>query len=288
MRDDFAAFILTHGRPKRVLTYDTLKRSGYTGKIYVVIDDEDDTAETYRQMYGDEVIVFSKNEIAATFDEGDNFNDRRAIVYARNACWGIAKKLGITHFIQLDDDYDSFRYRIDGDRQYASVYIRTIDHLFTLMCEYLDATPFAAIAMSQGGDHIGGGTGQLKTIKTKRKAMNTFVCSTAKPFAFAGRLNEDVNIYTSQQRAGLPFLSLMQVMVNQMQTQYHAGGMSDIYEAGGTYVKSFYSVMYAPSCVKVAVMGTSHKRLHHRVAWNNTAPKIIRETYQKPNATTST
>ena len=30
----------------------------------------------------------------------------RAIVYARNACFDLAKDLGITYFIQLDDDYD--------------------------------------------------------------------------------------------------------------------------------------------------------------------------------------
>ena len=31
----------------------------------------------------------------------------------------------------------------------------------------------------------------------------------------------------------------------------------------GTYVKSFYSVMYAPSCVKISTLGTSNKRIHY-------------------------
>lgn len=31
MRDDFCAFILTHGRPDKVLTYRTLRRAGYGG-----------------------------------------------------------------------------------------------------------------------------------------------------------------------------------------------------------------------------------------------------------------
>lgn len=43
MRDDFCAFILTHGRPDKVLTYRTLRRAGYTGKIFIVVDDEDKT-----------------------------------------------------------------------------------------------------------------------------------------------------------------------------------------------------------------------------------------------------
>lgn len=36
MRDDFCVFILTHGRPDNVRTYNTLMRLGYTG--YVLMD----------------------------------------------------------------------------------------------------------------------------------------------------------------------------------------------------------------------------------------------------------
>ncbi|WP_274619469.1 ParB/Srx family N-terminal domain-containing protein [Escherichia coli] len=45
--------------------------------------------------------------------------------------------------------------------------------------------------------------------------------------------------------------------------------------------KSFYSVMYAPSCVKISLMGASHKRIHHQVTWNNAAVKILHEKYRK-------
>ena len=38
---EFAAFILTHGRPDNVLTYDSLKKAGYTGRIVLIIDNED-------------------------------------------------------------------------------------------------------------------------------------------------------------------------------------------------------------------------------------------------------
>ena len=38
--EDFAVFILTHGRADNVKTYKTLKRFGYTGKIYIIIDNE--------------------------------------------------------------------------------------------------------------------------------------------------------------------------------------------------------------------------------------------------------
>jgi len=55
MREDFCAFILTHGRPNNVVTYRTLQAAGYTGKVFIVIDDEDETTEEYKRIYGDDV-----------------------------------------------------------------------------------------------------------------------------------------------------------------------------------------------------------------------------------------
>ena len=80
MRDDFCAFILTHGRPNNVITYDRLRAHGYTGKIFFVIDDEDKTASEYYEKFGDKVLMFSKEEMSKKFDQGDNFGDRRCIV----------------------------------------------------------------------------------------------------------------------------------------------------------------------------------------------------------------
>lgn len=49
MRDDFCVFILTHGRANNVITMDTLKKCGYTGKCYIVIDNEDDQEAEYKK-----------------------------------------------------------------------------------------------------------------------------------------------------------------------------------------------------------------------------------------------
>lgn len=107
MRSDFVVFILTHGRADSVITDKTLRKCGYTGPIVYVIDNEDKAAAEYYARYKN-VVMFDKPKIAKTFDEADNFDDRRAIVYARNACFQIARKLGYKYFIELDDDYDVF------------------------------------------------------------------------------------------------------------------------------------------------------------------------------------
>lgn len=285
MRDDFAVFILTHGRADRVHTFNSILAHGYTGKIFLVIDDEDKTADQYFERYGDKVLMFSKADIASRFDEGDNFNDRRSIFYARNACFDLAKKVGVRFFVELDDDYSGFYYRFDGDGRFGSWKIMSLDWLFANLSEYLESTPFASVAISQGGDHFGGGPGH-RSIKGRRKAMNSFVCDVEKPFHFVGRVNEDVNTYTGSQRSGLPFLTFLSPQLIQKQTQSNSGGMTDLYLDSGTYVKTFYSVLYAPSCVKVGILRDpagklNNSRIHHDINWHNAAPKIIEERHKK-------
>ena len=58
---DFAVFILTHGRPNNVKTLNTLNYSGYTGKIYFIVDNEDKTINEYQKNFGKEYVkIFDK------------------------------------------------------------------------------------------------------------------------------------------------------------------------------------------------------------------------------------
>jgi len=283
MDKNFAAFILTHARPDNVVTYNTLKKTGYTGKIYIIIDNEDKTSKDYYNRFGDKVIMFDKKEIAKTFDEADNFNDRRAIVYARNACFNIAKDLGIKYFIQLDDDYTTFRFASNNKGEYITqkTSITNLDGIFTAMLNFYKTTNIHSIAMAQGGDFIGGENSRVFKEKLARKCMNSFICSTDRPFQFVGRINEDVNNYTHKGSLGYLFFTIASVRLHQKQTQSNEGGMTDIYLDNGTYIKSFYSVIFQPSSVTIALMGNKNKRLHHRVNWNATTPVILDEKYKK-------
>lgn len=284
MRNDICILILSHGRPDNIKTIAALKKSNSKIPFFVVIDDEDKTAEEYYQRYGEKVVMFSKEDISKKFDQGDNFSDRRVIIYARNASFEIAEKLGYRYFMQLDDDYTNFYFKYDDNLVYSDndLCIKDFDSIIYLMLEYFKKTSIATIAMFQSGDYIGGryGAGGEK-IHIKRKAMNSFICSVDRPFKFFGRINEDVNTYTCLGRRGELFFSTNQVSLKQTQTQSNDGGMTDIYLDGGTYIKSFYSVMYSPSCVKVALLNSSNKRLHHKVNWKKTCPKILRENIRK-------
>lgn len=280
--ENFAIFITTHGRPDSVKTYTTLRRCGYTGRIYLIIDNEDKTAYRYKELYGDQVIVFDKAEAAKTVDTGDNFPGRGAVVFARNACFDIAEDLGIDWFVQMDDDYTNMKFMFNHLRQFQHIPIKNIDIVFDLFVRYFSSIEADCISFAQGGDFIGGGDGYYaKTIGTKRKVMNVFFLSPSRRFDFFGRMNDDVNAYLYHGMRGRLMFTILQVGIVQELTQAKGGGMTDLYKDSGTYRKTFYSVMYTPSCVKVSMTGESHRRIHHRISWNNAVPCIVGEEYRK-------
>ncbi|WP_315084919.1 hypothetical protein [Bacteroides heparinolyticus] len=275
------ALILTHGRPDKVYTVKTLRKCGYTGDIILVVDNEDRTVDEYKKKY-DDVYVFDKKAVASQIDEGDNFNDRRAIIYARNAAFDIAKERGYRYFIELDDDYMEFSYTYnrDGEMKQRSIY--NLDRVFDALVDFKNSTGAITVALAQRGDFVGGkGNNIVRGEILKRKAMNSFICDTERPFEFFGKINEDVNTYTVLGGRGELFFQVPHVSLNQMTTQQSDGGMTDIYLDSGTYVKSFYTVMYAPSCTKIRPMGAVYPRLHHSINWNNAVPKIVPESIKK-------
>lgn len=284
--ENFCIFILTHGRPYSMHTYDALKRQGYTGKIYIIIDDEDSRQDEYYKIYKEQVIVFSKKEMAEVIDVGDNFDDRRAVVYARNACFTIAKSLGMEYFLVLDDDYSTFSYKVIINNIFTDRVIKNLDKMFFILLNYYKNIEAKSIAMAQGGDYIGGNkSGRWEHgFYPLRKCMNTFFCSTSRPFQFVGKINEDVNTYVVAGSRGELFFTIPDVKISQQTTQASNAGLTDIYLDSGTYVKSFYTVLYAPSCVKISVMGAHYYRIHHRISWKHAVPVILHEKYKKDAA----
>lgn len=287
MNKPFCVFIISHGRPDKVVTLRTLKRCGYTGPLFIVCDNEDKTIDQYRKNHGaGMVLVFDKPHYASLVDSCDNFQNRRTTTHARNACFDLAKERGFEYFLVLDDDYTEFKYTFDRKGEFIPKNIKGgIDAVFFGFINFMEAdNRLDSICMLQGGDIFGGGKctnfkQQIFPWK-KRKAMNSFFCKTSRRFWFFSRLNEDVNTYMALGNRGRIFLTIPDVFLQQKQTQGNAGGMSVAYLAGGTFVKSFYTVMIGPSYC-VATITKSMKRMHHKISWNNAVPKILDESHKK-------
>lgn len=276
-----AIFILTHGRADNVVTYKTLRDHGYTGKIYIVIDDEDDQESRYREIYGDWVKQFCKEEYLRKSMCINPDKPRKVILYARNACFDIARELGITHFIEMDDDYNMFRFRYERNGQLASKNIVNLDAIIDAFFDFMEVSKAKTVAFAQGVDLIGGTCSGIWKTQLKRKAMNSFFCKTDDPINFIGSINEDVNTYVTKGNRGELYFTIARVALNQGTTQQNSGGMTETYLDNGTYVKSFPTVMLNPSCTKIGMMGAGHQRIHHKIKWKNAVPKIINPKYKK-------
>lgn len=282
MRNDFCVFILSYKRANNMYTIDSLKNSNYSGKYFIVLGDDDPTISEYVEKYGREnILIFNKEYQANIVDTCDNFDRRKVILYARNYCFDIAKSLGYKYFLQLDDDYTGFEYRYEEDDKFKILKVEEFDKLVDIMIDFLEETNAYTVAFGQGGDFIGGKDSSLAKAKIKRKAMNSFFCSTERPFKFFGSINEDVNTYCKLGSQGKLFMTIRDVSLKQKNTQSTKGGMTDEYLDNGTYIKSFYSIITNPSCVKIFGMETTNSRIHHRVNWNTAVPKILSGRYKK-------
>lgn len=283
MSKKFAVIIPTHGRANRVLTHTNLRSSGYTGDIYLLCDDEDAALDDYRERYGDKVLVFSKDAYAGKFDKMDNFGNKACVVYARNALWDAARSVGLRYVVVADDDYTSFQYRITPEGGYYGKAIKNADAVFQAHFDFLAESGAHTICFAQGGDFIGGSenTAVRAGFKPRRKMMNLYFFDVEKPMEFKGTINEDLTSSVTEGVTGKVIITSFMNSITQKETQSNAGGLTEIYLELGTYVKSFYSVIAAPSCIKVALMGDSALRLHHEVTWKCAVPRIIRESHKK-------
>lgn len=286
MRDDFAIFILSHGRADVMKTVGMLGKSGYTGKYYIVCDNEDDTLPEYQKKFGrNRVLVFDKLAMAERMDTGINGGDRKAVCFARNACFDLAEHLGLKYFLEFDDDYTGIEYRFirpDTPKVLRTWVLKDfLDGICEAFIEFLEKTPTTTIAMAQTGDLLGGAKADFFYFGLARKAMNSFFCSVDRRFWFRGKSNEDVSTYVTLSSQGKLMFTYTKLAVKAGRTQSLKGGMTEFYESGGGYIKPFSSVIFAPNCIKIATMGPSHRRLHHRIDWNACAPKILSEKWKK-------
>jgi len=279
MRDDFCVFILSYDRPGRVPTIGALERYGYTGDWYIVIDHEADV-EPYAREHGEECVIYlDKDGALPELDRGDNFDRRDCNVYARQQMWELAEDLGYEYFLVLDDDYTNIQYRFNEQFEYDPEVMRDFDDYIDSSIEFLEDAGLDTLCMAQGGDFIGGSGSQLaEAVQTKRKAMNSFLCKTDRPFDFRGTINEDVNTYVRAAQLGKLFLTVNVASIEQETTQQEEGGLTGIYLDQGTYVKSFYTILFAPSCASLTKLhDRAAERIHHRVEWRNAVPKVVPE-----------
>ena len=277
MRDDFAVFILTHGRARQQKTLATLKKCGYTGKLFLVIDDEDEQANDYLKLYGDRVIVFSKKKVEKTFDTMTNRKEYCACVYARIFILNIAQGLGVKWAFQFDDDVTNLLFRILDKNKLKAFKVRHIDDLFETMCEVMNSGKLAVLGFSQA-ESFTGGANNIYLKGHQRKISHAMMFNAENPITFRGLFYEDLLAALDTGIDGRVAISTMLVSNYSPKLASNAGGMNNLYKSNGSYVAGFYSVMAYPSVIRLVEEKGEFKL---RIKGSAFCPMIIGERWRK-------
>ena len=285
---NFAIFILSHGRAKNQVTLNTIRnKMSYSGKVYLVCDDQDDQLDDYKSLSGvDDVLIFNKQEAAKDTDTFGNFNNFGSVVFARNATWEFAKNLDLDYFLELDDDYSQFHFRYLKQTAVGpilkSMPIKDFDTVVNVFLDFLSSVDnIYSLSFAMPGDFIGGTKSKMIRQGFKRRCLNTFFCSTRRYFPWKSLVLHDLVASTLQNSIGHIFISCSKVGISQPGHAESAGGFTDLYKAYGYYHRSFYLFMAHPSSTEITLSTYPITKITHVMHEKYYSPQIIPQRFQK-------
>ena len=281
MTKKFAVFILTHGRPHNQLTVKSLQDVGYTGDLYLVVDDQDESVNEYIAVWGaDKIIVFNKDHFIRHTDTGLHTPVPKFAVFARNAIEHIAKEMGYKTFLMLDDDITKFRVRLpEGDSLKSFQFNSQFDTIIENSVDYVLNCNIACMGLGFCNLYIGGVENFNKENPRQRLCAEAFIRNTAYPISWRLNMVEDLITSIDAAMNGDVWFQFLPIQCEiKMSEGAVDGGNSDVYRQLGMYRISFMPVIAYPS---------SNAVRHGKKSWASTTspdkciPKIISSRYRK-------
>lgn len=244
----FAMFILTNGRPNHQYTLEFLRKS-FKGDVFILCDNEDKTLEEYKNNYGEQVLVFDKNEWVSKSDPMDNFQSKKTVLYARNAVFQIAKDMGYDYFAMVDDDVTGLSFRYEKDGKLIGKPVKDFDKVSSAILEAMDNTGTDFFSFGLDKIYIGGlANGQYQK-KIIDKVYCFVFCRTEQQHFYKGVMNEDEihNILSMSVGTLVKTTTLIQIQTKPIGRDT-VGGNAETYNENGyySYVRNFYPIIAFP------------------------------------------
>ena len=279
--NDFAIFILTHGRPHNQDTRSALRRAGYTGKIYIVLDNLDETINEYRQLYSD-VIVFDKMKYVESSETGVSKPHIKFALFARNAIEDIAQEKGLLYFAMVDDDLTKFRFRYEEDGKLRSLEVKNMDKLLELYTEFMETGNVNTISLASQFNFVGG-VGSVPAINSMKLRMcfNFYIRSTKIKVNWKSNICHDRITSILSNRDGLIWLQLPFVQYDMRELHgINEGGNSDVYREITDFYRIFFSVVFLPDCNYAMHWKRNNGWVNKVPDYNALCPMIISDNYK--------
>lgn len=281
---DFAVFIISHGRAETLTTYDVLRKSGYTGKIYVVIDDLDNQRHEYEKRFGfDTILVFAKKKYALEHtDCGLCEPLLKFAVFARNAVEDFATQLGLDCFSVWDDDIEKIRHRYISGESLLSKDVIDLDNVFLIYLQFMLHGNITTLGFAQCVLYMGGIQSFLNWKTTyRRQCLGVMIRNAKKKVKWGLNLYEDVTTPQTNCMDGNVWLTLTEIQYDtpNIGLGITSGGNSDVYRTLNPYVQTFFPILSRPDCNFI-----KYRDSRFRVAELSPGyvyPQIISSTYKK-------
>jgi hypothetical protein len=280
MREDFAVFICTHGRPNAQHTLNYLLSNGYTGKWYLVLDDQDDTINQYIDKFGpDNILIFDKNHYVNSCDTGTNSPQFKCILYAKLAVEDIAKDMGLSAFVIADDDLKRFRFRYDCDGSLKSINVTNMDKVIEAYTDFMLEANIASTGFGFAQNYFVGTDCFTNDCVQKSRIPYNFVFRNAKfdvPWILC--FGEDIGTAIQQSKIGQFWMSCVFVQQEIEPLGKMKGGMYDVYHNIHGIELREYCYIYNPTTVKIAYYKTDFMNTIKR---ENSFPKLVSQSLKK-------
>lgn len=276
-----AIFIITHGRPNNQRTLKTLQTLGYKGRIYLVLDDEDDTIDDYIRIYGKHnILVFTKQDYIETTDTGLSNPYRKFAVFARNAVEDLAVLLELDYFMVFDDDITKIRFRYDDNGSLKSQSLNgVIDDVFQKCIEFMSDTGIHCTSLGFCNVYRGGT--ECLYIETSRNKLcaEAFIRDTKIKVNWRLNMVEDLITSLDYNRKGDVWLQLLPIQVDIVMSEgVVEGGNSDAYNDFGLFKLNFMPTIAYPDCNKLRYFKGKWKTV---LKEKHSLPKLISSKYRK-------
>ena len=243
-----AIFILSNGRPDKVKTYDYLKAS-FSGDVYILCDDQDETLPAYKDKFGSKVIVFGKDEWVKKSDPMDNFNSKKSVLYARNAVFEIAAAMGYRYFVMADDDIKDLQFRYEQDGKLLAKPVSNVDKVIDYIVQLMNDTAISYFSFGTDKNFIGGVQNRNFQKKVIDKVYNFIICKSGQQHSYKGIMNEDEihNVISLSTGVLLKSLTAIQIVMEPV-GKGETGGNSETYKENGyySYTRNFYPIIACP------------------------------------------
>ena len=141
MRNNFASFIASYGKPDNIPTYNCLKKLNAKYPIYIVIGVDDPKYDEYIRNWPNNLVIFDKRDYIDEVDEiGLYSKTHKVCTYSRLAIDDFADELDYRYVGYLFDDINSMNLRyVNGDKV-SSIGQYNIDDIIDIYISLLNSS----------------------------------------------------------------------------------------------------------------------------------------------------